>query len=162
MSRGRRIGAAVAAVVVMALTVGDVVLMNEVNDRREEWSVREDALQAARELVPELLSYNHESLSADLARARDTTTGTFRGDFDTLVNDVVRPTAKRRRVSTSAVIAGAGVISASGSDQVTILVLLTQTSTSSVEKSPVVSTSRVSVVMAKAGSRWLIAGLDPV
>ena len=162
MSRRRRVGAAAAAAVVMALTVGDVLVMNEASDRRQESSARHGALRAARELVPTLLSYDHTSLSADLARARTTTTGKFRGDFDTLVADVVRPAATKRHVRTKAVVSGAGVVSTTGSGRVTVLVFLTQTSTSSVEKSPVVSTSRVKVVMVKAAGRWLIAGLDPV
>jgi len=162
VSRGRRVGAAVAVAVLIALAAGDLLLMNEANDRRRESSARHDALRAARELVPTLLSYDHTSLSADLARARTTTTGKFRSDFDTLVADVVRPAATKRQVGTKAVISGAGVVSATGADRVTILVFLTQTSTSSVEKSPIVSTSRVKVVMAKAAGRWLIAGLDPV
>jgi len=161
MSR-RRVGAAVAVVVVIILAVGDVLLMKEVSDRRHESAARHDALQAAQRLVPELLSYDHVSLSADLARARKTTTGKFRHDFDTLVDDVVRPAAARRNVSTTAVVSGAGVMSSTGSERVTILVLVTQTSTSSTEKSPVVSTSRVKVLMARSSGRWLIAGLDPV
>jgi Mce-associated membrane protein len=162
MSRRRRVGAAAAVVVVIILAVGDVLLMKEVSDGRHESAARHDALQAAQRLVPELLSYDPESLSADLARARNTTTGKFRHDFDTLVDDVVRPAAAHRHVSTRAVVSGAGVMSSTGSERVTILVLVTQTSTSSVEKSPVVSTSRVKVLMVRYSGRWLIAGLDPV
>lgn len=155
------IAAGLAAVMVLGVMTADVVLMNAAQTSRQEAAAQRDALHAARKLVPVLLSYHHTSLAKDLERSRDTTTGTFRGDFDKLVTDIVRPAAASRNVTTSAVVSGAGVISSSA-DRVTVLVFVTQTSTSSVRKSPVVTGSRVKVVMARAGGRWLIAGLDPV
>jgi Mce-associated membrane protein len=156
-----RIGAVLAAVLVAVVAVADLLLLDAVQRARDDASARQDAMQAARTLVPVLLSYDQKSLAADLARARRNTTGNFREDFDKLVTDVVRPTAEARHVTTSAVVSSAGVISASR-DRVTVLVFVTQTSTSSVRKTPAVTGSRVKVVMARTPDHWLIAGLDPV
>ena len=157
---GRRMGATLAAAVVAGTAVADLVLMNAVGHTRAHDAARDDAMKSARELVPVLLSYDYRTLNGDLARARKTTTSAFRGDFDKLVTSVVSPTAAERQVSTHAVVSGAGVVSSSSS-RVTILVFVTQTS-SSAGKSPVVTGSRVKVLMAKTAAGWRIAGLDPV
>ena len=161
MSPRTRIGAGLAAAVVAIVAVADVLLANAVQHARDEASARQDALKAARTLVPVLLSYDRKSLAADLERARRTTTGKFRNDFDKLVTDVVRPTATARHVTTNAVVSSAGVVS-STPDRVTVLVFVTQTSTSSERSTPAVTGSRVRVVMARTADHWLIAGLDPV
>lgn len=156
-----RLATIVASGVVVVLAVADMFVMNAAGNARDEASARNDAMHSARTLVPVLLSYDHSSLTADLERARKTTTGKFRGDFDKLVTAVVRPTATKRRVSTKAVVSSVGVISSSA-DKVTILVFVTQTSTSSANKSPVLSGSRVKVLMTRVAGRWLVGGLDPV
>jgi Mce-associated membrane protein len=161
MSTTRRLRAAIAGTLVVLLAVADLLLMNAARHHEQQASAQREAMRRARELVPVLLSYDYKTLSGDLGHARATTTGTFRNDFDKLVTSVVRPTAAERHVTTKAVVSGAGVMSAS-SDRVTVLVFVTQTSTSSVETSPVVSGSRVKVLMAKSDGRWLIAGLDPI
>ena len=152
---------AAGGVVLAVAAVADVLLMNAADHGREDALARKEATQAARALVPVLLSYDHTSLAADLERSRRTTTGDFRHDFDKLVTDVVRPTAASEHVTTKAEISGAGVVSAT-TRRVTVLVFVTQTSTSNLHQSPVVTGSRVKVVMARTAGHWLIAGLDPV
>ena len=55
----------------------------------------------------------------------------------------------------------AGIVAAS-TDQVTVLVLLDQTTTSKATKKGRLDGSRDRVVMRKVGGTWLIAALDPV
>ena len=162
MSRRRKVVMGIASVLVVILAVVDLLLVDAVRDDRREAEAKQEAMRGARELVPVLLSYDHKTLGDDLAHAREATTGKFRDDFDELVASVVRPTATERRVRTSAVVSAAGVISSTSPDRVAVLVFVTQTSSSSVQKSPVVTGSRVKVLMAKKAGRWLIAGLDPV
>ena len=159
MTRARSARMLLAATIVVGAAVADVLLMHAAGHAPADDAARRDAMRSARQLLPVLLSYDDKTLNDDLARARRTTTGGFRDDFDKLVTSVVRPAAAERHVSTHAVVSGAGVISAS-SRRVTILVFVTQTSTSA--GSPVVTGSRVKVMMAKTSSGWLIAGLDPV
>lgn len=160
MKAGRRVGATVAAAVVAGAAVADLLLANAVGGDRARDTARVDATRSARQLVPVLLSYDYETLDADLLRARQATTAGFRNDFDKLVTSVVRPTAAERHVSTKAAVTAAGVVSSS-SDRVTVLVFVTQTSRTA-GKAPVVTGSRVRVLMARTTAGWRIAGLDPV
>lgn len=121
---------------------------------------RADALSAAKTRVPVLLSYDNSSLSGDLDRALDQTTGAFRDDYRKIVTDVVEPTAKDRGISTQATVSAAGVVSG-GKDEVVVLVFLTQTTTAKGDRSSV-SGSRVEVTMERSGAGWKIAGLEPV
>jgi Mce-associated membrane protein len=121
---------------------------------------RTDALAAAKARVPDLLSYDKDTLDEDLDRALDQTTGSFADDYEQILTEVVGPTAKRRGISTSASISAAGVVSGDR-DEVVVLLFLTQTTTAKGDRSSV-SGSRVEVTMERAGDEWKIAGLTPV
>jgi len=161
MTARRRLALSLVACVLTALVVVDLLLIRATRREEADLSAQQSALSRAEKLVPTLLSYDYRSLDADLARARLTTTGDFRTDFDELLADVVRPKAASRKVTTSAVIADAGVIS--GTDErVELLLFVTQTSTSSKRKAPSVTGSRLEVRMVKTPDGWLISALDPV
>ncbi|RHW23618.1 h domain protein [Nocardioides immobilis] len=121
---------------------------------------RADALDAAKTRVPVLLSYDKATLSGDLDRALDQTTGSFTDDYEKILTEVVEPTAQRRGISTKAAISAAGVVSGDR-DEVVVLLFLTQTTTAKGDRSSV-SGSRVEVTMARVGDDWKIAGLKPV
>lgn len=121
---------------------------------------RADALDAAKSRVPALLSYDKATLDEDLDRALAQTTGSFADDYEQILTEVVEPTAKRRGISTKAAISAAGVVSGD-SDEVVVLVFLTQTTTAKGNRSSV-SGSRVEVTMERTGDDWKIAGLMPV
>ena len=121
---------------------------------------RSDALAAAKELVPDLLSYENATLQDDLARAGAQTTGEFGVDYRKILKDVVEPTAAKRGISTQAVVSAAGIISGNR-ESVVVLVFLTQTTTARGNHSAV-SGSRVEVTMKRDGDSWKIAGLKPV
>lgn len=121
---------------------------------------RTDALSAAQTRVPDLLSYEYATLTDDLARALDQTTGSFAGDYEKILADVVTPTAQERKISTSAEVSAAGVVSGDR-DQVIVLLFLTQTTTAA-EAGASVSGSRVEVTMARSGDTWKVAGLKPL
>lgn len=147
--------------VLTALVVVDLFLVRSTRHEEDELSAQQTALARAEKLVPILLSYDYRTLDADLARARLTTTGVFRDDFDALLADVVRPKAASRKVTTSAVVADAGVIS--GTDErVDLLLFVTQTSTSLKRKTPSMTGSRLEVRLVKTSDGWLISALDPV
>lgn len=125
-------------------------------------SARQDALEAATTRVPDLLGYEHSSLSEDLERALEQTTGEFTDDYRSVLDGVVEPTARKRRISTSASVSAAGVVpDQDAPDRVVVLVFLTQ-STSAKGSAPTVTGSRVEVTMEKSGDQWKIAGLEPL
>lgn len=123
---------------------------------------RQDALEAATARVPDLLGYEHSTLSEDLDRALDQTTGDFTDDYRTILDEVVKPTATKRKISTSASVSAAGVVPGQhAQDRVVVLVFLNQ-STTARGSGPTVTGSRVEVAMVRRGEQWKIAGLEPV
>lgn len=119
------------------------------------------ALAAARANVGTVLSYSAGTVEADLARSQQLLTGSFAVDFQTLANQTVVPAAKRDKVTTTATVSEAGVVNADD-DRVTVLLFVTQSTTSTLLKSPKVDGSRVEVVMTRVGGTWLISSLNPV
>lgn len=121
---------------------------------------RTDALAAAEKRVPELLGYDAATLDEDLADARAQTTGDFTSDYGQILDDVVAPQAKARRISTRAEVSAAGVVRGDR-DEVVVLLFLTQTTTAS-QGGTTVTGSRVEVTMLPVGDDWRIGGLQPV
>lgn len=121
---------------------------------------RTDALAAAEQRVPELLGYDSATLDEDLANALSQTTGEFTADYGQILDDVVKPQAKARRISTVAQVSAAGVVRGDA-DRVVVLLFLTQTTTTGKDGAAVTG-SRVEVTMERAGDDWRIAGLRPV
>ncbi len=121
---------------------------------------RTDALAAAQQRVPELLGYDSATLDEDLADALSQTTGDFTADYGRILEDVVKPQAKARGISTVAEVSAAGVVRGDA-DRVVVLLFLTQTTTAGKEGATVAG-SRVEVTMEPVGDDWRIAGLRPV
>lgn len=149
------------AVIALAVAVS-VAVFSGLQAHRASASAdaRTDALTAAKTRVPELLSYENATLDDDLARALDQTTGDFADDYRTILTDVVTPTATERKISTTAAVSAAGVVSGDR-DEVVVLLFLTQTTTAA-KGGTSVSGSRVEVTMERDGDAWKIAGLKPL
>jgi Mce-associated membrane protein len=125
-----------------------------------EANARTDALVAARERVPKLLSYDASTLETDLENARAQTTGDFAADYGEILDAVVKPQAKARKISTTAMVSAAGVVRGD-SEEVVVLLFLTQTTTSG-KGGTTVAGSRVEVTMTPVDGGWKIASLKPV
>ncbi|MCR1785133.1 hypothetical protein KVF89_21520 [Nocardioides carbamazepini] len=155
-----------AGVLVLLLLAAAVLSAFQAHRAAGLTDARADALAAAKERVPTLLGYDAATLDADLAAAADQTTGDFRTDYGRILEEVVRPTATERGISTTAAVNAAGVVRGN-SDQVVVLLFLTQTTNATRGENggkggTSVSGSRVEVTMARDGDRWRIAGLKPV
>ena len=142
------------------LVVGSVVLGVLAARARGLAEAREDAVDEATRRLPLLLGYDQGELEEDLDTAVAQTTGSFRDEYRAVVDETVRPTAARRKVTTSATVSGAGVVEAHR-DRVVVLAFLTQT-TSTAGGPPSVSGSRVEVTMVPVDDTWLISGIRPV
>ncbi|HVK29924.1 MAG TPA: hypothetical protein VM575_16410 [Nocardioides sp.] len=125
-----------------------------------EADARAEALAAAQKRVPELLGYDASTLDEDLSDALAQTTGEFTSDYGQILDDVVKPQAKARSISTVAQVSAAGVVRGDA-DQVVVLLFLTQTTTTGKDGATVAG-SRVEVTMERTGDDWRIAGLRPV
>lgn len=157
--RAAYLGLGIAAVVLAGatatfawLTVRDADIAN----------ARTVAVSAAEEKVVKLLSYDHRSLQADQESRGADLTGTFKNDYVALLRDVVAPAATQQQLSTRSAVVSSSVVDAQGTDTVTVLLFLNQTSQSAAKKDPTMTGSRVRVSMNEVDGDWLVSGITPV
>ena len=155
----------IALVLVAVLALGLIALNAWLfvvrSDNSDVEQARHDALASARQRVPAMLSYDYKKIDSYIAGAPGNATGKFKADFGQLVTRVIAPAAKQQRITTDATVKNAGVVAASA-DEVTVLVLLDQKTTSKTAKNGRLDGSRDRVVMRKVGDTWLVASLDPI
>ena len=119
-----------------------------------------ESLAAARETATAILSYRTASVEQDLNAARDRLTGTFLEEYTKLVNEVVIPGSKEKRISAVAQVPAAASVSATPS-HATALVFVNQTVNIG-NDAPTDTASSVRVTLDKVGGRWLVSGFEPV
>ncbi|MGV0794976.1 hypothetical protein [Mycolicibacterium sp. XJ1819] len=118
------------------------------------------AVAAARDATVAMLSYQPDSVEADLGAAKERLTGTFLDDYTRLIDEVVIPGAKQQRISAVADVPAAASVSAEPDRAVTLL-FVNQTTNVGTEP-PIENISTVRVTMDKIGGRWLVSGFEPV
>lgn len=157
----RRIVTAAATLVAAGTVAAAAVLF--VQDRGDERTLdsRSSATSAAVEKVPVLLSYDFNSVDAQLGAALESLTGDFRKQYETLAGQVIAPAAREKSVTTSATVVESAVVESS-ENEVTLLLFLNQTTTSRDRAEPKLDGSRVTVAMEKVGDDWKIADVTPV
>ncbi|MGV1003806.1 MAG: hypothetical protein ACOYEV_03350 [Candidatus Nanopelagicales bacterium] len=118
------------------------------------------SVAAARDTTTAILSYNAGTVEKELNAARERLTGSFLDAYTKLVNDVVIPGAKEKKISAAVQVPAAASVSATPTHAVA-LVFVNQT-TSIANDAPTNTTSSVRVTLDKVGDRWLVSGFDPV
>ncbi|MFI6432676.1 h domain protein [Rhodococcus oryzae] len=157
----RTVLAAVAAALVIALAAGvGVLFYQHLQDNKTE-QARTDAVAAAGEQAVAMLSYNYNTVDAQLAEAADGLTGSFKEDYNTLVGEVIAPGAKEKKLTVQVTVQGGSVVSADPDDAV-VLLFLNQITTSADAPDAATTGSRVRMEMHKDGDRWLTGRLTPV
>ncbi|GAB6919611.1 hypothetical protein JCM9803A_00610 [Rhodococcus erythropolis] len=151
----------ILAVAALALSGCIMWLYLDIGGHDEIKTARSEATAAASEQVPALLTYNAADIESTLASATQQLTGPFREQFETLADQVIIPTAKDKGVSTKAEVVESSVVTAD-SENVTLLLFVNQTTTTTVTPDPVLDGSRVSVALTRVGSDWYISDLKPV
>ncbi|BBZ61858.1 hypothetical protein [Mycolicibacterium monacense] len=161
---GRNIGRIVAyvvlPVVVLAMACGVGFLKWQANSIGASQATAAKSVSAATEIATAMLSYRADQVEQDLTAASDRMTGEFRNEYTTLINDVVIPGAKEKRVSAEATVPAAALVSSSA-DRAEVLVYIDQTTTVG-DDPPSATTSSARVSLEKVGDRWLLAGFEPV
>lgn len=159
MTGGLRRWAAVAALVLVALAAA--WLGRDAWSRRAAEDAGAEAVRAARDAIPALLTYQAATAGKDLpAAARDRLTGKFRDDYTQLIATVVVPEAVRKGISATATVPAAAVVSADSRHAV-VLAYVDQVTTVGTE-APVQNNTSARVSMDNVDGRWLISGLDPI
>jgi Mce-associated membrane protein len=142
----------------LAATAG--YLKWEDSSRRDADGARIESVQAAKDSTVALLSYKPDTVEKDLGAARDRLTGGFLDAYTQLVNGVVIPGAKEKKISALAQVPAAASVSAKH-DHAVVLLFVNQTVVVGTD-APTNTASSVRVTLDKVGDRWLISGFDPI
>lgn len=146
--------------VALILAVGAGYLKWQCDSARQSETARVDSVRAAADGAVTLLSYHPGSVEKDLTAARDRLSGSFRDDYTELINDVVIPGAKEKRISAVASVPAVASVFATENSAV-VLVFVNQTVTVG-EDPPSSTASGVRVTLERVDDQWLISGFDPV
>ncbi|KXF55785.1 hypothetical protein AXA44_36755 [Rhodococcus sp. SC4] len=149
------------SIVLVAVTALGTVLFMKARAAHEVDTARSEAVAAAQDLVPKVLSYSYDNLDASLTGATEALTGQFKTDFQQLVDSTVRPTANEQKIVTNTVVQAASVVDAA-EDQATVLAFINQSTTATDQQTPKVDGARLRIALAKIDDRWLISAIDPV
>jgi Mce-associated membrane protein len=150
----------VAIVTVLTLLVAGTgvaagILDTQTSNNASTQQERDAAVAAAKTEIPQILSYNYKTLSADLARASADTTGQFSGQFGVLASQLIGPNATKQQTVTKAAVPVAAAVDASG-NEVTVLVFVDQSTTSKSQPKAQTNSSQLRVTMQKVNGRWLV------
>jgi Mce-associated membrane protein len=155
-SRWRVVTAAVLTLLVAGSGVAAGILDTQASNAAATQRNRDAAAAAAKAEIPQILSYDYKTLSADIARARADTTGGFSGQFSELASQLIEPNAPKQQTVTKAVVPAAAAMDSSG-DQVTVLVFVQQSTTSKQQPKAQVSAGQLRLTMQKVNGRWLVS-----
>ncbi|BBX09544.1 hypothetical protein [Mycolicibacterium aichiense] len=150
----------VLPIVALLLAAAAGYLRYEDSSRRDADTARTESVQAAKDSTVALLSYKPESVEKDLGAARDRLTGSFLDAYTQLINTVVIPGAKEKKISALAAVPAAASVSAKP-DHAVVLLFVDQTVVVGTD-APTNTASSVRVTMEKVNNRWLISGFDPI
>jgi Mce-associated membrane protein len=146
--------------VIVLLGVGAGLLAWQDRSHRAVETARLESVQAASDATVAILSYKPDTVEQDLRKASDRLTGSFLESFTDLVNTVVIPGAREKKISAAAQVSAAASVSATA-DRAVALVFVNQAVT--VEGgAPSGTASSVRVTLDKVDDRWLVSAFDPV
>ncbi|MEU0502872.1 h domain protein [Nocardia sp. NPDC005998] len=160
---GRRrvvVASAVALVIVALAAICGVTGYKYWNDRKSE-QARTQVVPAAQRTVEAMFTYNFKTVDAELPKAADNLTGSFRDDYLKLIREAIAPGAKEKELNVQATTQASGVVSAESAHAV-VLLYLNQVTTSKDAPQANISTSRVKVSLDKDGGHWLVSAVTPI
>ncbi len=122
-------------------------------------TARAQSMQAATEATVTMLSYNTDNVEATLHGAQDRLTGPFRDSYRSLVDDVVIPGAKQKKIAATATVPAAASIAATDNHAI-VMVFVNQSIVVGAD-APTDTASAVEVTLDKIDQRWLVSGFEP-
>ncbi|WP_233273593.1 hypothetical protein [Streptomyces broussonetiae] len=164
---GRSVLTAVPVLVLVAALVLAAVLGWQYRQGRQAEQARGEALAAAREAAPVVLSYDYRHLDRDFARARALLTGYFRDQYGRTTKTVVAPTATTYHGVVKATVAtpsdggtpAASVVSATP-DKAVVLLFVNQVTQSTQVPEPRLDLNRVRLTLTRTSDGWKVSGVD--
>jgi len=119
---------------------------------------RQEVMDAARDHIVKILTYQAATISEDTRAATELTTGDFRSYYERFRTDVVIPSAARNGVNTAATVRDVGVESLS-EDRAAVIAFVDQSTTSYEKPDPQRAANAVRVVLRREHGAWLVAEL---
>lgn len=159
--RRRRVALIALGLVVALLVAAVVALAVSLGHDREVAASRTDGVQAARQSVESLLSYDAATIDQDQARVDTLTTGDFQRQFERVFGEVIKPSATEQRARSKATSVASGWVDATP-DRVVALVFLNQVTTTAAMPGDRVDTIQARVTMTNVDGQWLVSALDQV
>jgi Mce-associated membrane protein len=142
------------------LALGAAFLKFQDSAVRDSAIAREQSVAVAKASTIALLSYEPDTVEQQLNDAKGRLAGDFRDQYTSLINDVVIPGAKEKKISAVANVAEAASVSANPGRAV-VLVFVNQTVIVG-DSAPTDTASSVRITLDKVGDQWLISQFDPV
>ncbi|MFN6550133.1 hypothetical protein ACP6C7_00895 [Mycolicibacterium septicum] len=149
----------VLAAIALVLALASGVLRWLTVSEDQSATARDEAVQAAKEITAQMLSYETETVDQQLSAARDRMTGDFLGTYTAMINEVI-PAAHAQQIAAVAEVLRAGTVSVKpGSVEMVLFVNQSvQVGNHMPQKTP--SVARATLV--KEGDRWLMSEYEPV
>lgn len=149
----------VLAAIALVLALASGVLRWLIVSEDQSATARDEAVQAAKEITAQMLSYETETVDQQLSAARDRMTGDFLGTYTAMINEVI-PAAHAQQIAAVAEVLRAGTVSVKpGSVEMVLFVNQSvQVGNHMPQKTP--SVARATLV--KEGDRWLMSEYEPV
>ena len=126
-----------------------------------EADARAAVAPAAAATAAAVLTYQPDTVTDDLARARSHLSGEFATYFGKLGTDVVVPAAQQRHMSSTATVTATSVISADTAHAVA-LVFVNQVTTAADQQQPTATSSSLRLRLERIDGQWLVTALDSV
>jgi Mce-associated membrane protein len=133
----------------------------EQNRSDRSFSAEEQVITTAKRSAEALLTYSYTEVQQKLYAAEELTTGEFRTEYRQFADYVVIPAAREKKVSTNAVVVGAGVQSLAA-DNAKVLLFVDQSTTSAAEPSAQLQASTILAGLQKVNGSWMISQFDPL
>ena len=156
----QRLTAVLLVLCLLAAAVLGALLLQRRDDQATE-RARTQAVSAARAAAGDILGYDYRSVERSIARARASTTGAFRKEYDETAKKLL-PESKQVKAIVQATVGSSAVMSATP-DRVVVLLFVDQATVKQVpgEKTPTtrIDQSRVRVTMSRVHGQWLVSEL---
>jgi hypothetical protein len=156
----RWIPAGVAAALVVALAIADVVLLQDWRGQPTRPERREKLLATVDAAMTKVLSYDYRHLAADASAAELSLTGTFKDQYVASINSTIKPAAPSAHPVVVGEVGWSGITSVSDDGQQAVLLVLgQQTVTNVAQKTPRSDPVTLKVTAQRVHGTWLISNL---
>jgi Mce-associated membrane protein len=151
----------VLGVLIVAAAVAIGFLLPGYLDNQAAEDARVAAPEAAARQAEAMLGYQFDTVEAELPKAADGLTGSFKDEYAQLIKEVIIPGAQEKQLTVKVSVQAKGVVNASA-DDATVLLFVNQVTTGKDTPQAVTSGSRIRMHMQKEDGVWLTSELTPL